>query len=444
MKKHVAIVGGGISGLAALHYLVGKYGANPDVAISLYEKNLSVGGTIRSIDHDPGLIEAGPNGFLDNHPRTIQFIEELEATSSVIEADPQARIRFISLANALHEIPTSPKKFLSSGLLNISQKLRLFAEPLISKSSDEAISIYDFAKRRFGECVARLFIDPMVAGIYAGDAKQICVKAVFPKMYDFEQREGSVIKGMMKHKPKSPRRLLSFKGGMQQLIDTLHGRYKNHIHVNTPIHQITQNAHQFTLKLENQFVDADELYLCAPAYGASKLVEGFDRELARYLSEIVYAPVAVVGLIFPKDSITIPSGFGYLIPSSEQNAVLGVLFESNIFPGRRRNGEIILRVMMGGVRNPACLEQTNEDLIQLASMELSMTLGVSNDLYKALVIRWPKAIPQYDSVYLSNKSKIEERLIQYPHLHLVANYLNGVSMNDCIENAFEAVQRLNW
>jgi len=440
MKKHIAIIGGGISGLAVLHYLVQKYIQQPDVTIALYEKNNFVGGTIRSIDDDHGLIETGPNGFLNNNPYTLDFINELELTPHLIEAASQSSVRFIARANTLHEVPTSPKKFLSTKLLNVFQKFRLLGDFVIPKTSDSVISVYTFFRRRFGKRVADIFVDPMVSGIYAGDAKQICMRAAFPKIYDLEQMHGSMIRGMMKQKGKTNLgMLMSFKGGMQQLIDALYNRYKAHIFTNTQVLGVNKRDDSFSLQLETQTIDAQEVFLCAPAYHAATLVERWDQQFAAYLKEIHYAPVAVVGLTYLADAATLSNGFGYLIPSSEDNPVLGVLFESNIF--KRSSNSILLRVMMGGVHHPKCLEQSDGHLIQVALLELRATLKITSEQYKAMVIRWPRAIPQYDRHYLAAKEKIETHITRYPQFHLAANYLNGVSVNDCIENAYKAVNK---
>ena len=162
--------------------------------------------------------------------------------------------------------------------------------------------------------------------------------------------------------------------------------------------------------------------------------------LGKELEKIRYSPMAVVGLVFQRDAFACPpEGFGYLIPSSEGKQVLGVLFESNIFSGRCGKDEILLRIMAGGARHPEILKKSREELIALALKEVQTTLGTSAQPVETFFVQWPKAIPQYDRAYVEAERELEEELKKWPGLYLVANYRKGVSLNDCIENAWQAV-----
>lgn len=453
MSKSILIIGGGISGLAVLHYLRRKYSGRTDVKVLLLEKEASLGGTIRSVIKKGCLFETGPNGFLDSKPRTLEFAAELDLKDELIQADEQAKIRYIALNNILYPLPMDPKSFFAFPPLSWLDKLRVLAEVFIPKGRDPQESVYAFGARRLGERFSQLFLDPMVSGIYGGDASEVNLRAAFPRIYELEQKYGSLFKAMMKIKKEKKNgaragggmptgTLTSFRRGQAQLIETLGRRYSENILLNHEVRTVAGAGARFTVEGAGRRYEADGLFICTPSYQAARMLQGVSPDLADSLNRVPYAPIAVIGLVFPISALPKkPRGFGYLIPSSQKREVLGVLFESNIFPSRAPEGQILLRVMLGGARHPAILEKAQEELVRLAVEEVRRTLHAQGDPGEVFFAAWPKGIPQYDRAYVAAEMEIAQELKRRPALHLVANYRGGVSLNDCIENAHAAVQR---
>jgi len=198
MSKNIIIIGGGISGLALLHYLKQKYIDREDIHIQLLEKNERLGGTIGSAKKNGCLYETGPNGFLDSKKRTLKFVQELDLEKCLVKADEDSKIRYLSVGNKLHRLPLGPKDFLSFKLLNPLEKIRVLGEYFIPKRCDPDESVYDFGKRRLGEKFSKIFLDPMVSGIYGGDARNANLKSVFPGIYALEEEYGSLVKAMIR------------------------------------------------------------------------------------------------------------------------------------------------------------------------------------------------------------------------------------------------------
>jgi len=292
----------------------------------------------------------------------------------------------------------------------------------------------------------------MVTGITGGDSKEINLKAAFPRAFELENQYGSLFKAKIKlkkqSKPSGPAsngtgkgRLRSFKRGMGQLVEHLHDRYSDTVILNQTVNRVSQYKEQYKINTNDKEYTADELYVCIPAYKAADLFNDLNEKIAKSLREIHYAPIAVIGLVYDREATTqLPRGFGYLIPSFEKGEVLGVLFDSNIFSHRCHDNEVLVRVMLGGVRNPDIIKKSNEELINLAKNEIKKVVQTTSDAKKKFIVSWPKAIPQYDQQYVQTIARLREHMASLKNVSFVANYLKGIALNDCIENAYYAAQ----
>ncbi|MBF0489025.1 MAG: protoporphyrinogen oxidase [Candidatus Omnitrophica bacterium] len=406
MKK-IIIIGGGISGLAVLHYIKKRY--QETVEVTLIEKNSDVGGTIASFESQGSIFETGPNGFLTNQPNTLEFIKDLGFLDQLIEANEDSKRRYIQMNGKLHLLPMDPVNFFKTPLLSATEKIRLI-QGLFKKNISKDQSVYDYTAERFGPAVASRLVDPFLTGIYAGDIKRLHMGAAFPKM------------GTPKGQPKA--KMCSFVNGMGSLIGQLALKYKSSIQIGVEVKDLAE-------------LKADTIICATPAYVAAEL---FGMPI---LQDIYYSPVAVVGMLIKKDSFKrLPDGFGYLIPSGEGKEVLGVLIESNVYTRQTSKDQIFLRVMMGGAHHPGIASYTKEQLQVLALKEIDEIYGLKEDSSSISVKLWTKGIPQYELDYPAIRQAITEELKKKQNLFLCANYLDGISFNDCIKNAKELVDSL--
>lgn len=440
MTKNIVIIGAGISGLSLLYFLRKKYAGRSDVRITLLEKSGHAGGNIRTHSEEGALFEWGPNGFLSNQPVMLDLINELGLSGELTTARAQAKRRYILVNGVLHAFPLGPGGLIKFRPMTLRQKLRIFLEPFVAKGNDSQESLHGFVKRRFGLACAQYFADPMVSGIYGGNSEHLNAQAAFPKICEFEQTSGSVIKGMIASRKKSngslKTELRSFKGGMGTLIKALADACAQSVRLNEMVKEIIPASPYYLVVTDQDKYPADELYIATPAFAAAELIKHFDRDLTLALSAIEYAPIAVVGLLFEKTAFqSIPDGFGYLIPSSQNNKVLGVLAESNIFEGRAPKPQIMLRVMIGGARHPDCAKMGQDELTKMALDELNERFGLTQPPTAKFFVNYAKAIPQYETQYPLLKKKILQHLTALKGLFLFSNYLDGVSSNDCVKNA---------
>ncbi len=458
MNKQIVIVGGGVSGLTALHYLRQKYAQRLDVTIKLLEQQPFAGGTIKTVERNGYQFETGPNGFLDSKQSTLQLAGQLNLNDQLIAASPATKIRYICVENVLYPLPSGIKSFLNFKPLKLRDKLRVAREFFTAKGQNLNETVYEFGTRRLGENFSKYFLDPMVSGIFGGDAQNLNLQYAFPRIYQIEQQYGSLFKGMLALSLQKQRlrrknsltagqptgQLWSFKNGMGQLTDKLIETSRDFIETGVAIEQIFVEKGGFRLQSAKKEYFADELILSVPAFSAADMLRKVNKNLADELKKITYASITVVGLVYDKKQFdSLPQGFGYLRPTHEGKEVLGVLFSSNIFPARCPDGKILFQIMLGGARNPDTVRKSDCELLALAKEEIIKILRVNGEPKDEFLLRWGKAIAQYDRNYPQTYTAIKNSVERTPHLHLLANYLGGISLNDCTANAKLLAENLN-
>ena len=445
-----------MGGFWVLNYLKRKFAGRDDVRIVLIEKNDYPGGTIRTFNNGHMFFEYGPNGFLSSRETTLEFAKEIGLEDALIFAQRQAKERYILLGDTLFAFPLNPLSFLSFKPFSLRDKLRVFYEIFVPKGANPDETVYDFGKRRLGEKFSELFLDPMVSGVFGGDARRLNLKCAFPRIYEIEQTYGSLFKGMIhlaltKKSKRGEKRinvepkgvLTSFKKGMGQLIEALYDHYRDAIHLREEAGGIIKKNNRFIVQTNKREFSCDEAFLCVPAHNAAQILYNFNKILPRELRRISYAPIAVVGLAYAASAFEkMPRGFGYLIPSRENKEILGCLFSSNIFEGRCAKDYFLCQILIGGARNPAIADYPKEKLVAMAKTEVSGVLRPKGDAAYEFFAFWPKGIPQYDNGYPQVVKNIQDELNTIKGLHLTANYLGGVALNDCILNAKLAAEKL--
>jgi oxygen-dependent protoporphyrinogen oxidase len=451
LRTHVAIVGGGIAGLALAHGLRGR-----DVDTQVFEAAPRAGGNIRSELRDGWLCEWGPNGFLDNEPATLRLIEQVGVGGAVTRADDAARVRWVVRGGRLRRLPASPDGFLKSDVLSASGKFRVLLEPLQpARRGGEAESVYDFARRRIGREAADVLVDAMVTGIYAGDARRLELQATFPRLAKLEREHGGLFKGMRaarragKHagggSPLGPGgTLTSFDGGLEVFVRALTGALGERLHLGAGVRTLSRSPSGWTLVLESgEAWTASSLVLACPAWTAAPLVRAFDGALASELDAIPSAPVAVVYTGFAAADVAhVERGFGFLVPSRERLGILGTLFESSIFPHRAPADHVLWRTMIGGARDRGALDRSDEELVQRASKVYESLLGLRAQPAITYVVRHARGIAQYPLGHTARLARMDTLVQAHPGLHLAGSSYHGVSLNACIAEAENLVTKI--
>jgi len=452
--KRIVIVGAGIAGLSIAWAIKRRA---PSVEVLVLEHGSRPGGNIRTERIDGYTCEWGPDGFLDNAPATLELVRELGLTARLLPSNDAARRRFIFRNGQLSEVPTSVGTFLTTPLLSTRGKLRILREPLATRREDDDESILNFATRRIGREAAAIFVDPMVSGIFAGDAEALSLKACFPRMRQIEDTHGSLVRGLIATRRSRkrgdaagapPGRLTSFIGGMSDLIDALVNSLGSAVHTGTTVRAIRRNAeptwsasertYRYAVTTSQGTTDADAVVLSGPAADSAAILGAFDPALSDLIERAVTAPLAVVCLGY--DAAELPSqcrldGFGFLVPKGEGVRILGTLWETSIYQHRAPAGQVLLRVMIGGARDPEALTLSDDQLVHGVRTDLARTMSVMAMPRMQRVFRHPRGIPQYVKGHLARMHHIDALLTAHPGLLLAGNSYRGVSINACIADA---------
>ncbi len=443
----IAIIGAGIAGLAAAHQLLERGAAERGIDVVVLEGASRPGGNIRTDRVDGYLCEAGPNGFLDNVPTTLELVREIGLNPQLHVSADAARKRFLYRRGRLHRLPENPIAFLTSGLLSVPGRLRVMGEPFARRRPDGDETIHAFASRRIGREAADVLIDAMVAGVFGGDARALSLRACFPKMWQMETDHGGLVKAFLAKRREgrirsgdgvgSPLgRLTSFRDGTEELIRVLAARLGRRLRLSTAAQAVRHNG-RFRIETEAHVpIEADAVLLAAGARASADLVGSMDLDLSAGLSEIPSAPMTVVCLGYRTHQLPAPlDGFGFLVPRGEGLRLLGALWDSSVYPGRAPEGHALIRVMLGGASDPTAVALDDEVSVTVAQKGLSAAMGISAAPVFSRVIRHRVGIPQYTVGHLDRLARISTALERHPGLAVAGNAFHGVSINNCVAEA---------
>ncbi|MCS6852778.1 MAG: protoporphyrinogen oxidase, partial [Gemmataceae bacterium] len=384
----VVVVGGGISGLAFAYRLRQRL---ETAHVTILEQNTRLGGTVWTERRDGFQVEAGPNGFLDSKPTTLQLCRDLELEGQLVPASEAAsRNRYLFLGGRLRRLPTGLGDFFRSDLLSWRGKLRLLLERFQPRRrGDDDESIDAFARRRAGGEVAEVLADALVTGIHAGDPQLLSLAACFPRVAALEAEHGSILKGMAvaarqrrreaqaRGVPdQRPGRLWSLRSGLRSLVEALHDRLRASVCLGVRVRRIERQDTGWRVCGDgNDRWDADGVVLACPAYQQAAMVADLDGELAEEIGRIAYNRIAVVAVGFRAADLPRPlEGFGYIAPQRSRRDVLGVQWCSSTFPDRAPPGCVLLRAMLGGWHRAEVVDWDDVRLLAAVRADLRQAL----------------------------------------------------------------------
>jgi protoporphyrinogen/coproporphyrinogen III oxidase len=456
----IAIIGGGISGLAAAFTLEDHRRAGA-AEYTLYESSPRLGGVLRTELIDGCIVEAGPDSFITEKPWAADLCRTLGIGDQLIGSNDAARKTYILVSGRLIPMPDGlmflvPTKTLPaalSPLFSWTTKLRMAQELFLPPRAAEADeSVASLVERHYGAEMVDRLADPLLSGIYGGDAASLSVRAVLPRFAEMERTHGSLGRAMLAARNKMPPTanktpppvFTSLKNGMQQLVDTVIPRLNpSSLVTNASAQSIQLEAGGWTVSAGFKSDHFDAAILALPTHAAAQLLAISSLELSTELAAIDYSSSITVGLGYDREvRQSLPPGSGFLVPRSEGKRLLAATFVHNKFPYRAPEDRALLRCFFAGANAENIWQLSDDAIVATVRNELQQILGLRAEPLFARVYKWKSAMAQYSVGHLERLDRIERLRQKLPKLALAGNGYRGIGIPDCIRSGQEAAKQV--
>lgn len=454
----IAIIGGGISGLSAAFSLE-ELRRQGKVEYVLYESSPRLGGVIRTEHIEGCQIEAGPDSFLTEKTWATDLCRALGLGDQLIGSNDAERKTYIVVRGRLIPIPDGlmfliPTKIIPtmlSPLFSWSTKFlvaREFFQRSVAADADESIA--SLVERHYGAEVVDRLADPLLSGIYGGEASELSVRAVLPRFAEMERNYGSLGRAMLELRRKMPRAgdkqplFTTLKNGMNELVDALVSRINlGSLLSRTPVHSVQREGERWNVSAGMKSDYFDAVIVAVPAWIAAQLLANTSAGLSSELARIGYSSSITVGLGYAQEvRHALPPGFGFLVPRSECRRLLAATFVHNKFPHRASENRTLLRCFFAGHNADVIWQLSDDAIVRVAREELRQIAGLRAEPLFARVYKWKSAMVQYGVGHLERLERIERLRKQLPGLALAGNAYRGIGVPDCIRSGQEAAKEL--
>jgi oxygen-dependent protoporphyrinogen oxidase len=468
----VAVIGGGITGLAAAHRLVEL---DPACRVTLIDARPRLGGVVSTIHEDGFQVEQSSDNFITTTPWALELCRRLGLTDQLVQTNPTCRRTFVVHAGRLCALPdgflmmapTQMWPLAITPILSPLGKLRAAMEYFIPPQAGDADeTMANFVRRRLGREAFERLVEPLISAVYAADMEKLSVLATLPRFREMERNHGSLIRAMrhqMKHRPKKSGEsgaryslFVTLRDGLGCLIDAMASRLPpGAIQTNTCVDRIERHgegwrvwskssagsSNEASAELSN--LDVDAIILATPSHEVARLLAPHNADMAADLKSIAHSGSAIVSLGFETKQIGRPVHcMGAVVPAIEKSPILALSFSSTKYPHRAPEGKMLLRVFVGGARRPEFATMDDDKLCPIVMREVAGLLKIHGEPCYVNVAHWPNTMPQYHVGHKELIARIEAQAAGIANLQLAGNAYHGVGLPDCIHSGEQAAEKI--
>ncbi|MCL5291170.1 MAG: protoporphyrinogen oxidase [Actinobacteria bacterium] len=474
MKK-IAIVGGGVAGLAAAHLLEEARQEGRNIDYVLFEKEDRLGGQLLTEKVDGFTIEAGPDCFISHKPQVIKMADKLGFSDQLLGSNDASKRTYVFSGGKLHKLPDGmlimiPSKilpFAMSPLISWPGKIRMLMDLFIPKKTDDREeSVTEFVTRRLGGEALDRIAEPLIAGIHGGDPDKMSINGM-ASMLKMEQDHGSLIRAMLaarKRPPGAPKDwkpgqasyvgnarvrqtfFMTFKNGMQELPERLIESCDSSKLLTgktvTNIEKRSGGGYLISVEGMEPF-EADAVIIATLAHVTAGLTKAIEPALSELVGSIKHSSSATVSLGYRKAAVADKlDGFGFVVPTSEKRKIMAATYSSSKWSFRTPDDDhVLIRAFVGGALNQQLVELDDGEMLGVVLEEIRDILGVGEKPVVSRIYRWFSGMPQYNVGHQSKVAKIMELAAGHEGLCLAGAAYNGVGVPDCTKSGLTAAEK---
>jgi oxygen-dependent protoporphyrinogen oxidase len=471
-SPRVAVIGGGIAGLAAAYELtLRSRERGVPVTVDVYEARDRLGGVIQTERVGDYVLDAGPDAILTLKPSALELCRELGLGDAIIPTRPEHQGVALYSRGKLRPLPygtgSGPARklaaYLASGVVSWRAKLRMAADLFLPRGRPrEDESMAEFFGRRLGREAVERLVDPLVAGIYSGDPYRLSVYATFPRFPELVARRRSLLLAMLRAPegaaPAGRRAggsggsgdagdrrstvFVSLREGLSQLVDALAGALSDaRVLLGAEVKVIGRSEGGYRVVTPRGVASYDDVVLAVPAWSAARLVSGDFPAVSRALGSVRYVSSATVFLAYRRADLGDRlRGYGFLVPTCEGRRINGATWITNKFEGRAPADGFLVRCFVGGDRTGEVLEADDETLVRVCREELHEIAGIAAEPLFTRLFRWPRSNPQYEVGHAARVRELDRALAEHPGLYVTGSGFRGIGLPECVRAGREAAR----
>ncbi|MEO8737634.1 MAG: protoporphyrinogen oxidase [Edaphobacter sp.] len=458
--KRIAIIGGGIAGLTAVHEVSRLAHDGASVEAVLFESSPRLGGIVETVREGGFVIECGPDAWITEKPWARELAEELGLGDEVMPSNDAVRKTYVLMDQQLKAMPDGMRMMVPVDLAALDQS-ELFSAKAKQAYRDEVNraavlkadapqqdeSVASFVQRHFGNEVLENIGAPLLRGVFGGDVTKLSVRAVMAPFVAMEREHGSLISAMQARAvakdDKDSSVFTTLRSGLGTLVDRMVATIpKDWVRLGATVNSISRKGKSWTIKTSKTEEIFDAVFIAAPVHVARELLRPLDPRSAE-LMEMDATSAVVVAFGFPDAAeFTLPPGFGFLVPQESGSLLLACTFVDQKFGNRVPQGGRLVRAFFGGDAAERLTSCGNDEIAAVARLELAHILGPVPEPQVTVVRRWPKSLPQYAVGHLERMTELNERIHELDGLWLLGNGYRGVGLPDLIRDARTAARQI--
>lgn len=446
MSPRIAVVGGGISGLATA-WRLGLH--RPDARVTVFEAAARCGGKLVTWSQDDCLAEGAADGFLARKAPALDWVRQLGLGDELIEPRPEHRHSSVWWDGALHPlpegfsglVPADPEGLRKTSLLTPAGADRAAAEATVAPWTEAPEeSVAGFFSRRYGPEAFERLMEPLLAGIYAGDADRLSLDAAFPQLRAIERRGQSLTAGLAGTPRAEGPAFRSFRGGMARFPAALEAAVRDkgaEVRPGAPVVAVVRCGSGFSVTTAGGSTDFDAVVVALPPRAAARILGEVAPAQAAVLADWPVSSVANLTLAFDAAKVAgLPPGSGFVAPRAGGTRFSAVTWTTRKWPHRAPEGVELVRVYFGGARDPEAWKRPEAELVAEALDLLARFLGRRPVPRWTRLFRWDQAFSQLNLGHAPRHAQLQAGAV--PGLVLAGGYFAGVGIPDCLSRAEEA------